>query len=177
MMQKCISPYLKDRSLVHDVEKLDNATFAKKKAVIFYGFEYDENSSNHAKECCNKIKDTLNNSEFYVLKPEKWIQTGHISKKMQKDLEDGKIEQDEALDKTLNLFLGDINNIPKNMSRVVNSVSKDLGEYSLKPIVEIVNDVFQARGFSTGSPIQSTFSGMRRHPSGSFGRVVGWEIA
>lgn len=41
---KLLSPFLKDRSLSHDVLKLKNEEIARKKAVIGYGFNYDLDS-------------------------------------------------------------------------------------------------------------------------------------
>ena len=38
---KTISPYLKDRSILHDVERLRANSIGHKKAVVVYGFEYD----------------------------------------------------------------------------------------------------------------------------------------
>lgn len=37
---KILSPYLKDRSLIHDIERLNNFGRGKKKAVIGYSFNY-----------------------------------------------------------------------------------------------------------------------------------------
>lgn len=45
---KLISPFLKDRSVAHDVVKLKEADIARKKAVIGYGFNYSEESLNEA---------------------------------------------------------------------------------------------------------------------------------
>ena len=38
---KMFSPYLKDRSLAHDAQRLAMSTVAKRKAVLVYGFEYN----------------------------------------------------------------------------------------------------------------------------------------
>ena len=40
-IQKVLSPYLKDRSLIHDVNRLSQSSISEKKAVIGFGFEYD----------------------------------------------------------------------------------------------------------------------------------------
>ena len=40
-IQKVLSPYLKDRSLFHDVDRLNGSQISEKKAVIGFGFEYD----------------------------------------------------------------------------------------------------------------------------------------
>lgn len=39
-LAKVLSPYLKDRSLIHDVHRLAQAKIAPKSAAISYGFEY-----------------------------------------------------------------------------------------------------------------------------------------
>ena len=59
VMQKAISPFLKDRSLIHDIKKLNSATFGTRKAIIFYGFDYDESSVDHAEEICSKIRESI----------------------------------------------------------------------------------------------------------------------
>jgi hypothetical protein len=40
-VQKMLSPYLKDRSLIHDIHKLKSNPIARKQAVIGYCFNYD----------------------------------------------------------------------------------------------------------------------------------------
>ena len=54
VLQKSISPFLKDRSLVHDIEKLKNANFSKREIVIFYGFDYNEKSVENAETISQK---------------------------------------------------------------------------------------------------------------------------
>ena len=39
---KILSPYLKDRSLIHDIERMKNSGMGRRKAVIAYSFEYDK---------------------------------------------------------------------------------------------------------------------------------------
>lgn len=51
-LAKALSPYLKDRSLIHDVERLRESKFAQEKAVILYGFEYDFNTCAIAEKKC-----------------------------------------------------------------------------------------------------------------------------
>ena len=41
---KLVSPFLKDRSVAHDVIKLKEANISRKKAIIGYGFNYSEES-------------------------------------------------------------------------------------------------------------------------------------
>lgn len=43
-LPKVISPYLKDRSLVHDAIRLRTSGLSKRCAVVGYGFEYDQSS-------------------------------------------------------------------------------------------------------------------------------------
>jgi hypothetical protein len=45
---KLVSPFLKDRSVAHDVIKLKEADISRKKAIIGYGFNYSEESLNKA---------------------------------------------------------------------------------------------------------------------------------
>ncbi len=40
-IQKVLSPYLKDRSLFHDVTRLSQSAISEKRAVIGFGFEYN----------------------------------------------------------------------------------------------------------------------------------------
>ena len=40
-VQKMLSPYLKDRSLIHDIHRLKNDPIGRKQAVIGYCFNYD----------------------------------------------------------------------------------------------------------------------------------------
>jgi len=39
-LSKFFSPYLKDRSLIHDIERLNGSSIARRKAVIGYGWNY-----------------------------------------------------------------------------------------------------------------------------------------
>ena len=148
VMQKAISPFLKDRSLVHDIEKLKMATFGKRKAVIFYGFDYNLESVEHAREMCEKIIDSIGNSDYYVERP-------------------------EQLDKFLH---DDLVPTPKNLGRVIRSVDKHGDTYSLESVTEIIDAFMKINGIASNGPIVAKFSGLKRHPCGQFGRVVGWEI-
>ena len=49
-MAKLLSPYLKDRSLAHDVERLAAARVAPRQAVLLYGFEYGPATLRRARE-------------------------------------------------------------------------------------------------------------------------------
>ena len=54
-VQKMLSPYRKDRALIHDIERLSNSPIAQRKAVIGYCFDYsfsscDEAAKRHPKE-------------------------------------------------------------------------------------------------------------------------------
>lgn len=149
VMQKAISPFLKDRSLVHDIEKLKKATFAKKKAVIFYGFDYDETSVLHAEMMCERILESIGSDDYFVESP-------------------------DDLDK----FLGDdLNPTPRNLRRVINSVDKHGDTYSLESVTGVIDAFLRINGISSGGPVVRHFSGLERHPCGKFGRVVGWEIS
>ena len=148
VMQKAISPFLKDRSLVHDIEKLKHAAFSTRKAVIFYGFDYDANSVEHAEGMCEKIVESIGNSEFYVENPEQ----------LERFLDD------------------DLNPTPRNLGRVISSVSKHGNSYSLDSVTGVIDAFLRINGISTGDPTVAHFSGLERHPCGQFGRVVGWEI-
>ena len=148
VLQKAISPFLKDRSLVHDIEKLRGATFAKRNAVIFYGFEYDEHSIQFAENMVHTIVDEMGVSERFVEMPE--------------DLDE--------------LLRSDILPIPKNLGRVIRSVAKHGDEYTLGPITSVVDAYLKAKGEAALGPITSHFEGLSRHPCARFGRVVGWEI-
>ena len=148
VMQKAISPFLKDRSLVHDIEKLKKATFGLKRAIIFYGFDYDDSSVEHAEMICQRIRDSIGLDDYYVEKP-------------------------EQVDK----FLGDLNPTPKNLGRVIRSVGKHGDEYSLESVTSIIDAFMKTNEISSGGPVVSSFSDLERHPCGKFGRVVGWELA
>lgn len=149
VMQKAISPFLKDRSLVHDIEKLKKARFGKRKAVIFYGFDYDETSVEHAQSLCEKIVESIGNSQYYVESPPD----------VDKFLED------------------DLIPTPRNLRRVISSVDKHGDTYSLDSVTEVIDAFMKINNISAGDPIVRSFEGLNRHPCGSFGRVVGWEIA
>ena len=148
VLQKSISPFLKDRSLVHDIEKLKNATFSKRKAVIFYGFDYNENSVANAELISKKITESLGKSTRYVDLPE--------------NIDD--------------FFHSDIAPIAKNLGRVIRSVNKHGNEYSLGPVTDVIDSYITKIGQIVDGPKTSKFSGLERHPCGEFGRVVGWEI-
>jgi hypothetical protein len=148
VMQKAISPFLKDRSLVHDIEKLKMATFGKRKAVIFYGFDYNLDSVEHAEKMCQTIIDSIGNSEYYVENP-------------------------EQLDKFLQ---DDLIPTPRNLGRVIRSVDKHGDVYSLESVTKIIDAFMRINGIASKGPIVATFSGLSRHPCGQFGRVVGWEL-
>lgn len=148
VMQKAISPYLKDRSLVHDIEKLKQASFGQKKAVIFYGFEFDEFSVEHANRMCRLITDSIGISDYYVEEPD---------------------DLDTFLD-------SDLIPTPNNLRRVIKSVGKHGDLYNLESVTGVIDAFMRINGISTGDPVIAKFSGLERHPCGRMGRVVGWEI-
>jgi len=149
VMQKAISPFLKDRSLVHDIEKLKKATFGKRKAVIFYGFDYDETSVSHAEMMCSRIQNSIGGDDYYVETPEQ----------LEKFLED------------------DLIPTPRNLRRVISSVDKHGDSYSLESVTHVIDAFMKINGISSEDPFVSKFSDLERHPCGKFGRVVAWEIA
>jgi hypothetical protein len=60
-VQKMLSPYRKDRALIHDIERLSKSSLGMKKAVIGYCFDYsfescDEASKRHPEEV-SRIKN------------------------------------------------------------------------------------------------------------------------
>ncbi len=59
---KFISPFLKDRSLAHDVIKLKHAKIARKKAVIGYGFNYDSFTLKQALQKFPQFSDRVKNA-------------------------------------------------------------------------------------------------------------------
>ena len=56
---KLISPFLKDRSVAHDVVKLKEADISRKKAVIGYGFNYSEETLKIALDKHPKYSDRI----------------------------------------------------------------------------------------------------------------------
>ena len=56
---KLISPFLKDRSVAHDVVKLKESDISRKKAIIGYGFNYSEQSLKTALEKHPDHSDTI----------------------------------------------------------------------------------------------------------------------
>ena len=49
-VQKMLSPYLKDRSLIHDIRRLQQYPMGRKQAVLGYCFEYSNESIRQARE-------------------------------------------------------------------------------------------------------------------------------
>ena len=58
---KLISPYLKDRSIFHDVHRLHYSSFTKSKGVILYAFDYDFQIINARRSLFPSEKATLDN--------------------------------------------------------------------------------------------------------------------
>lgn len=59
---KFISPFLKDRSLAHDVVKLNSSSIARNKAVIGYGFNYDITTLTKALSMFPQFSDRIKNA-------------------------------------------------------------------------------------------------------------------
>jgi hypothetical protein len=51
-LQKLLSPYLKDRSLIHDAHRLSTSGLANHSAVIMYGFDYGAAAIQRAEAAC-----------------------------------------------------------------------------------------------------------------------------
>lgn len=74
---KALSPYLKDRSLMHDIDKLRAHPFGDRLAVIAYGFNYTPSTLQNARQLhpehssrLDKIQDVvLKNGGTLALKP------------------------------------------------------------------------------------------------------------
>lgn len=62
-VQKMLSPYLKDRSLIHDIRRLKENPMGQKQAVLGYCFEYTADSIREAHEKFSELHDmeVLNN--------------------------------------------------------------------------------------------------------------------
>lgn len=58
---KILSPYLKDRSLIHDIERLKSDGIGKRRAVIGYSFEYSKETCQEAIMHHPKEVVTINN--------------------------------------------------------------------------------------------------------------------
>ena len=54
-LQKLLSPYLKDRSLVHDAQRLRKTNIASRRAVVMYGFDYDATAIERARATCASL--------------------------------------------------------------------------------------------------------------------------
>lgn len=62
-VQKILSPYLKDRSLIHDIDRMRRDPIADRQCVIAYVFEYDFVSCKQALKQHPKERDTIRNIE------------------------------------------------------------------------------------------------------------------
>jgi hypothetical protein len=60
-LAKVLSPYLKDRSLIHDVHRLAKAQIALKSAAISYGFEYSFQTCEVALQKHPESAETISN--------------------------------------------------------------------------------------------------------------------
>ena len=60
-VQKLLSPYLKDRALIHDIERLGKFGIGKRRAVVGYCFEYDFNSCAQALQIHPNHKPFIDN--------------------------------------------------------------------------------------------------------------------
>ena len=58
---KILSPYLKDRSLIHDIQRMQQYPIGKKQAVIGYCFEYSFETCEEAKSRHSQYEEYINN--------------------------------------------------------------------------------------------------------------------
>ncbi len=123
---KLLSPYLKDRGLIHDADRLSRSKKAEKKAVIIYAFDYSFKRINLLRELFN----------------------GH------------------------HVFLKTLN----ETYRVCQKVDPKKGIYNIGPGIDIANYILRENELSVGDYIGKKFKGANRHPTGGWGRVVGWQI-
>lgn len=65
---KLLSPYLKDRSLLHDVLRLSRYPLAQRHAVVGYGFHYDEATCDEAERRHPGHRETVENIRSACLK-------------------------------------------------------------------------------------------------------------
>lgn len=97
-LSKFFSPYLKDRSLIHDIDRLSNSRIAQRKAVIGFGWNYSfdtcdealkihpdesERIMNMRKVC--KTNDPLSgilNLTPILTMVDTWLTTNNLTKKM-----------------------------------------------------------------------------------------------
>ena len=119
---KILSPYLKDRSLIHDIYRIKNHGFSKRKAVIGYCFNYNIESCDTAER-------------------------NHPNKK-------------EIVD---------------NLREVCRLNDPTNGVYSVLPLVEFADEIFQSKGLVKSLQI-ADFQGAWRHPCGGNGNIFAWEI-
>jgi len=119
---KILSPYLKDRSLIHDIYRIKNHGFSKRKAVVGYCFNYD------ATTCDEAERRHPNNLEFV-----------------------------------------------DNLRKVCRLNNPDSSAYSVKPLLEFADEIFQSKGLV--NPVQILdFQNAWRHPCGGNGSIFAWEI-
>lgn len=95
---KILSPYLKDRSLIHDIQRMQQYPIGKKQAVIGYCFEYsfetcDEAQSHHSQyeEYINNIRLVCKNNgepngEFSVIPMAEFANEIFVSKNLVKSM-------------------------------------------------------------------------------------------
>ncbi|MFN7751269.1 MAG: hypothetical protein ACK5TE_03270 [Pseudomonadota bacterium] len=120
---KMLSPYLKDRSLRHDLLRLKDSGLAGRAACIVYGFSYSAETVAYARH----------------------------------------------------KFVEEATRIA-NLDRVRDSARDANGVYSLEPLTDIAQLMFDKEKLTT-NVIRKEFSGAWTHPCGGNGLVVGWEVA
>lgn len=55
VLQKLLSPYLKDRSVIHDARRLSRSRLARRRAVIVVGFDFDGAAVEAAFDICRSL--------------------------------------------------------------------------------------------------------------------------
>lgn len=122
-LAKTLSPYGKDRSLIHDARRLSNDLVANRKAVVAYGFEYD----------------------FATCDEAEMLHPTHLDR-------------------------------VRNIRQVCRSNDTKFGEYSLDPLIEMIDPYLRSH-VAIAEFQQQSFSGLWAHPCGGRGRVFGWSLA
>ncbi len=117
---KMLSPYLKDRSLRHDMIRLRDSGFECSSASVVYSFSYTPQS---VKEASSRYP----------------MHAGRI----------------------------------KEMERVRASAQDEKGEYSIRPMVELVTHMLKTEGLMSETA-EAEFSGAWAHPCGGRGIVAAW---
>ena len=77
-VQKLLSPYRKDRSLIHDINRLRSTTLGRRRAVVGYCFNYSFKQLDRLEKLHPKHQSVINNIREEVCKPTN-AETGEIN--------------------------------------------------------------------------------------------------